>query len=619
MAIAEPGVRWRSIVPLVLIAATLIATAAYFAFGPAMSGSDPLAAGRAAYAAGDWSVALARAREALKRDARDPAAARLLARSCARLGNDRLALELYGRPTFLQPEPEDHYLRGVLLARHGRNAEAEAEFTAALAADPDHTATLSFLADRRAAEGRLDEAAAIVTKLERIPALSAEAALRRGVIQAELNDPRGAVQALRRGLGAKGLDPGRVTPFRKLLARALLQLGRPDEAIRELNSITPPDPETSWLISRADIQRGRGPSAAEAFIRAGSYRAEHELEPEPSPYVGSAACVDCHKGISETHFSSRHSRSFHRGNELVKLPRPEAPVPDPGDPSVLHDIGLDGDSVVDRVHIDGKVVKLLVEYAFGTPERYVEMAARDPAGKPRALRVSHFIGDDGQGWGLSSGDVTRPPDRDGYLGREVAVRDGAMRCLACHTTNVRGGTDRVGPETPDRGIGCEGCHGPGKNHLEAIRLKLTDRAIVSPAAASADGMTRMCGRCHVVHDPKMAESKPRDDPAWARSPGTTLTWSKCYTSSGGALTCVTCHDPHRDADPRKETYAAKCLACHSGAVSANSTIAAALPDDMKRVPCPRNPTGDCISCHMPPVRDPSRHRSLSDHYIRVHK
>ena len=40
--------------------------------------------------------------------------------------------------------------------------------------------------------------------------------------------------------------------------------------------------------------------------------------------------------------------------------------------------------------------------------------------------------------------------------------------------------------------------------------------------------------------------------------------SRCFTASGGALTCLTCHDPHRRVDPelRVEHFRAACLSCH---------------------------------------------------------
>ena len=73
-------------------------------------------------------------------------------------------------------------------------------------------------------------------------------------------------------------------------------------------------------------------------------------------------------------------------------------------------------------------------------------------------------------------------------GQLVDVRDGIVRRRQCHVTNPREFRDPdktgSGPEAADAGIGCEGCHGPGGNHVIAVEAELADRAIVnvSPGA-----------------------------------------------------------------------------------------------------------------------------------------
>jgi hypothetical protein len=112
----------------------------------------------------------------------------------------------------------------------------------------------------------------------------------------------------------------------------------------------------------------------------------------------------------------------------------------------------------------------------------------------------------------------------------------------------------------------------------------------------------------------------RTAPDWTRFPGTTLEWSRCYRESGGALSCVTCHDPHRNAETAPAYYEAKCLSCHA-TVAPSTTAAPARShqgEDAFRSPCPVNPRRDCLQCHMPKVRYDWLHASFTDHYIRVH-
>jgi predicted CXXCH cytochrome family protein len=70
-----------------------------------------------------------------------------------------------------------------------------------------------------------------------------------------------------------------------------------------------------------------------------------------------------------------------------------------------------------------------------------------------------------------------------------------------------------------------------------------------------------------------------------------MTLSKCYRSSGGRLSCITCHDPH--VEPAKQEvsaqFRAKCLECHN-------EKSCALPVTVRQR---KTPPDDCAGCHMP--------------------
>jgi hypothetical protein len=101
-----------------------------------------------------------------------------------------------------------------------------------------------------------------------------------------------------------------------------------------------------------------------------------------------------------------------------------------------------------------------------------------------------------------------------------------------------------------------------------------------------------------------------EDPKYVRSTGVTMTVSRCYTESNGGMSCLTCHDPHREAEHAAAFYEAKCLSCHSRQ--------AAAPVGRRAI-CPVNPAKDCLGCHMPKVPVPALHTTLTDHYIRIHR
>jgi len=82
--------------------------------------------------------------------------------------------------------------------------------------------------------------------------------------------------------------------------------------------------------------------------------------------------------------------------------------------------------------------------------------------------------------------------------------------------------------------------------------------------------------------------------------------SRCFQKSNGALTCITCHNPHDT--PRGEEaaqhYTDVCLRCHAGALN-------------RLVSEGRHPRStECVGCHMPGRRtDDVVHAVMTDHYI----
>lgn len=587
-----------------------------------------VARGESAYRRGDWAKASGLARERLEAVKNDPEALRLLARSSARLGRDESAAALFARLDTRAMKAEDHHLLGIALNRVGKGAEALQAWQAALKEDPDHPETLDELVRLYFLNRRPDEAARAAERLSRQPGWEARGELMLGVIRAEINDPAGSAEAIRRALArdpealAHSQDPPKL---RKMMARNLLQIGEPAEARGHLMTVlaSGPDREASWLLSRAYLQEGAKEEAAEALVEAGAYRADHPMRMEPSPYVGEARCAKCHPSTHHAAMGSRHSQTFSRGPQLDELPLPDGPVPDPDNPEIVHEIRREGGRIRAETRIEDRLFRTLVDYAFGTSDRYVTMVGHDDQGASRALRLSYYHTPSGSGWDRTSGDTARPERREDFLGRRIDERDGVIRCLYCHTTNPRSGRIRTGPESADRAIGCERCHGPGGHHVAAIETMFADPAIVSPATASTEGLTRMCNDCHILDH--SFDQKPRTDPSWVRSQGLGTTWSRCYTESLGAFHCLTCHDPHRDAETSPAHYEARCLSCHAAQASPRTTTAAVgsstepveADAPPARVTCPVNPIDQCLSCHMPKVKNPALHLSLTDHYIRV--
>jgi hypothetical protein len=118
---------------------------------------------------------------------------------------------------------------------------------------------------------------------------------------------------------------------------------------------------------------------------------------------------------------------------------------------------------------------------------------------------------------------------------------------------------------------------------------------------TADDQMRLCGQCHRHPETGRRERIRRDNPEIVRFQPVGLMQSKCYRESRGALSCVTCHDPHARVSTNPAAYEAACLACHQHPA---------------RATCPVSPRAGCIGCHMP-RRDAGQKVLFVDHWIGI--
>ena len=168
---------------------------------------------------------------------------------------------------------------------------------------------------------------------------------------------------------------------------------------------------------------------------------------------------------------------------------------------MTHTIRKRDGALWEETRVGHEVFDAVIEYAFGTSDRYLTMVGRDASGGYHIARLSYYNTPEGQGWDRSALDTTQPSrSRPAeFQGKAIGVRDGLAKCLYCHVTNPRPGREPIGPETADRAIGCERCHGPGGNHIAAVDAGFADSAIVNPAAASPRAVTtKQCNDCHIL-------------------------------------------------------------------------------------------------------------------------
>ena len=195
-------------------------------------------------------------------------------------------------------------------------------------------------------------------------------------------------------------------------------------------------------------------------------------------------------------------------------------------------------------------------------------------------------------------------------------------CLLCHAsqlTHIYGTLNRYA-ERPfeQRGVSCERCHGPGKDHIGS-RSKM-----VVPSKLDSERRDDVCRQCHLMGEARIDRPNKTfaqyragdrlgdfvayfvyDDPAGPALRTTShvenLNASRCKKMSGDKMWCGTCHDVHTTPSRPVAWYRSKCQSCHTPGVTASSK-------------CPR--TDDCISCHMPKSRAiDAGHGAFTDHSI----
>ncbi len=230
------------------------------------------------------------------------------------------------------------------------------------------------------------------------------------------------------------------------------------------------------------------------------------------------------------------------------------------------------------------------------------------------------------------------------------------KCIFCHTAYPRLSQERPEdntyfPNPLPTGIGCERCHGPGKSHVEMANsgksAKQIKRAIYNSSLDSKQAQRDVCYQCHLEtrlyhlktsikttigivgisllpgqgtfsHRPgkpipeytaalSMRALEARGEAIDVVQHADLMEASKCFQASGGAMTCTSCHDPHRKVLPQDaaRTYRRHCRSCHL-----TNTLS---HQDSARL------NGDCAGCHMPGQEpENAQHTVFTNHKIGIY-
>jgi Flp pilus assembly protein TadD len=336
------------------------------------------------------------------------------------------------------------------------------------------------------------------------------------------------------------------------------------------------------------------------------------------PARAETSCATCHADIAKSYRVTGMGRSFSLpGAQLTREPYYHPPS------DTYFEMIQRGGQFFQRQYqlgYQGKqtnISETQVDYVLGSGNHARTYLHRAAGGRLIELPLGWYA-EQGGTFAMNPGF-----DRADHAGLSRAI---PYACMFCHNAYPEAPTgrspraDAVFGKVP-AGIDCQRCHGDGREHMRLASEGAGDlrKAIVNPARLPLERQMEVCLQCHLesnswssagvipLYEREPFSFKPGErladfllqfdqTPARDRfqivgSSAYRLRQSQCFLKSKGALTCITCHDPHQvEAD-----YSKACLKCHAVRHTASN---------------------DCVACHMPKRRTQDAvHVAMTDHLI----
>lgn len=326
-------------------------------------------------------------------------------------------------------------------------------------------------------------------------------------------------------------------------------------------------------------------------------------------YVGAQTCAACHTEIAEKLPNAVMTKALEKADACQILRE---------NPNLKFQLGKfalrierQGDKSIYTIGDGKSEISTPIQYCFGqgkAGQTYVY----EYNGLMYESRVSFYK--EIKGLDITLGYAHEVPQNlTEAAGRQMSV-DETRRCFNCHTTGAGEGSQfQLSHAVP--GVNCEACHGPGSEHVAAMRAgdKAAGKAKIKKLSnLDGDDLTQtMCGSCHRSVEDVMALPQ-RGGISNVRFQPYRIFNSRCY-SADKRIGCTACHNPHDTLEQSAAFFDAKCLACHQS--ETGKTTAAADTDRSARA-C-KVGKKDCAGCHMPKIDLPGAHFKFTDHRIRI--
>jgi hypothetical protein len=305
------------------------------------------------------------------------------------------------------------------------------------------------------------------------------------------------------------------------------------------------------------------------------------------------SCGQCHEREYRSHVRTSMANALTRASDAEALR--SNPALTFRDGPYTYAIRREGARSIYTVSNGPDTIATPIVWAFGlggAGQTYV--FERD--GKWRESRVSYYPSAGGLDLTLGARNAA-PKNLAEAAGREMTPKDTAA-CFGCHSFGAVRGT-QVSLDAISPGVQCENCHEGAARHEAAVRAGDAAKASIRKLSTmDTEQVSELCGKCHRTWS-DIASNGPQGVQN-VRFQVYRLTNSKCYNVADRRISCVACHDPHREIERVSATYDARCGACHGATARA----------------CPTGKS-DCAGCHMPKFEIPGSHHQFSDHQIRV--
>ncbi len=335
-------------------------------------------------------------------------------------------------------------------------------------------------------------------------------------------------------------------------------------------------------------------------------------------YVGSAACIACHKNIYDSFSSSAHALTSRAASpQTIKgnfTPPDNKFVFRPGMEVTMEqrDSGL-----FEVASVDGRQEEHRFDMVIGSG-RKAQTFLYWQGDEPRQLPISYFV--TGHSW-ANSPDF--PPDRV-WFGRTIPGR-----CFECHTSYIQKKEplrtdafhqiDQFDREHVLYGIDCERCHGPAAGHVRYQQEHPEEKqahGIMRFAALSRQQRLDMCAVCHSGTREMQRSAfdfQPGDELSAYYYPTSDINGnasnmdvhgnqyqlliaSKCFLQSK-TLECGSCHDVHAKERDNLAVFSNRCMNCHrpGGEGATGNARFCKMAPSLGTAAIVNN----CIDCHMP--------------------